>query len=112
MMSRAQRDKGKRGEIEVVHILRDVLGVDCRRNLVQTREGGCDIVLEPYRIEVKRRARIGGLYEWMEQAEAACDGGGRPLVVCRADGERWLAVMPMEEALKLIREEVVVPGGG
>ena len=105
-MSGSQRTKGAAGEREVCHIIRDVLGVECRRNLFQTREGGSDIHLPPYWIEVKRRRRVGNLYEWMTQAQNACRVGERPIVALRADGQGWLAVLPLEQLLPLIREEL------
>lgn len=105
-MGRSQRTKGAAGEREVCAVIRDVLGIDARRNLAQAREGGADIALEPYQIEVKRRRRIANAYEWIAQASAACRPGERPLVAFRADGRGWLACLPLEHLLMLIREEV------
>ena len=105
-MSKSQRIKGQAGEREVVHIIRDTLGIECHRNLDQTRDGGADIHLPPFRIEVKRRARIANVYEWMQQAENACSIGEKPVVAFRADGRGWLALVPLEHFLSLIREEV------
>lgn len=105
-MGKSQRTKGAAGEREVCHLIQDRLGVEAKRNLSQTREGGCDIAVGPFHIEVKRRARIGGIYEWMEQAEASCSGTEHPVVFCRADGKKWLVVMSAEEALKLIGNEL------
>lgn len=106
LMSKSQRTKGADGEREVCRLIREALGVKAVRNLNQTREGGADIKLKPYSIEVKRRARIGLIYDWMAQARKECLGEERPLVVCRADGKEWLAVMPIEELFRLIREEL------
>lgn len=105
-MSATQKNKGARGEREICTLIREHLGIKAVRNLMQTREGGADIKLNPYSIEVKRRARIGLVYDWMNQARAECLGEERPLVVCRADGKEWLAIMPIEELLRLIREEL------
>ena len=105
-MSTEQRTQGARGEREVCSMFREHLGVKAVRNLMQTHEGGADIKLNPYSIEVKRRARIGVIYDWMEQAKRECSGAERPLVVCRADGKGWLAIMPIEELFRLIREEL------
>ena len=106
-MSKSQRTKGAAGEREVVHIIRDELGIECHRNLDQVRDGGADIFLKPYRIEVKRRARIAHIYEWLQQAEKSCAIGERPVVAFRADGKGWLAVVPLTHLLSLIREEIV-----
>lgn len=105
-MGKSQRTKGAAGEREVCHLIRDTLGVDAKRNLSQTREGGCDIAVGKYHIEVKRRAKIGGIYDWMEQAEASCLYTEKPVVFCRADGEKWLVVMTAEEALRLLGNEL------
>lgn len=105
-MSKSQRTKGAAGEREVCHIIRDELGIECHRNLEQTREGGCDISLPPFCIEVKRRRRISNIYEWLKQAENSCQTGERPVTVFRADGKGWIAAVPLTLFLSLIREEV------
>ena len=106
-MSKSQRTKGAAGEREVVHIIRDELGIEAHRNLDQVRDGGADIKLPPFNIEVKRRARIAHIYEWLQQAENSCQTGERPVVAFRADGKGWLAVVPLTHFLSLIREEVI-----
>ena len=105
-MGKSQRTKDAAGEREVCHLIQDTLGVEAKRNLSQTREGGCDIAVGPFHIEVKRRAKIGGIYDWMEQAEASCMSGEHPVVFCRADGKKWLVVMTAEEALRLLGNEL------
>lgn len=105
-MGKSQRTKGAAGEREVCELIFQNLGIQVHRNLSQTRDGGADIKLNPYSLEVKRRAAIGNLYEWMEQAS-----NERPIVVCRADRKEWLAVLPIEELFRLIREEVSATGG-
>lgn len=105
-MSKSQRTKGASGEREVCGLIHEHLGIKAVRNLMQTRDGGADIKLYPYSIEVKRRARIGNLYDWMEQSKAGCANDERPLVLCRADRCEWLAVMPIAELFRLIREEL------
>ncbi len=37
---------------------------------------------------------------------SGCDTAERPIVVCRADRKQWLAILPIEELFRLIREEV------
>ena len=83
-MSRAQRIKGASGEREVVHIIRDELGIECHRNLDQVRDGGADIKLPPFNIEVKRRARIAHIYEWLQQAEKSCVPSSHSVLTERA----------------------------
>lgn len=105
-MSKAQRTKGATGEREICDLIFENLGIEVHRNLQQTRDGGADIKLKPYSIEVKRRAAIGNIYDWMNQASAGCDMAERPIVVCRADRKQWLAILPIDELFRLIREEV------
>lgn len=107
-MSKSQRTKGASGEREVCGLIFENLGIAAKRNLTQVREGGADIKLPPYSLEIKRRARIGNLYEWMEQSENSCGTGERPIVICRADRKQWLAVMPIDEFFRLSREEIAI----
>lgn len=104
-MSAAQRNKGAKGEREVCALIAEHWGIKAERNLDQSREGGCDIPVSPYHIEVKRRAKI-VVYEWYDQAERSCGEGDRPVVFFRADGKRWMVAMSAEEFFRLAREEV------
>ncbi|WP_290371909.1 hypothetical protein [uncultured Parasutterella sp.] len=102
-MSKSQRTKGADGEREVCRIIHEQLGVEVSRNLSQTREGGADIKFPPFSIEVKRRSRIGNVYEWMEQSQKSCSGSEKPIVICRADRRDWLVVMPISQFLQLVK---------
>lgn len=106
-MSKSQRTKGAAGERELCRLIEDVTGAPARRNLSQTREGGTDIALGDWRIEVKRRARIAGIYDWLGQAERACDGPRLTPVVCaRADGKKWFAVLRIEDFLRILGNDL------
>lgn len=92
------RRRGQAGERELVGMIRDDFGIAHRgRNLGQERDGGSDIELGPWSVEVKRRKRLSGLYEWLQNAD---------LAAIRADGQGWLVVMPWQLFVKLAREEV------
>lgn len=105
-MSKAQREKGAAGERELCRIIRDVLGVDAHRNLSQTRDSGCDIIVPPFNIEVKRRKSI-ALYDWIDQAVKSTEGTHRkPVVICRGDGKGWLAVMRLQDWLPMAGNEM------
>ena len=107
IVAKLSRDKGARGEREICAILSDELGISSKRNLDQTREGGCDITAGPFNLEVKRRAKIGNIYDWMEQAAASCeDTSQKPVVLCHADGKKWLVIMPLQDFITLSREEI------
>lgn len=99
--------RDKSAEREICRLMREALGVAAVPNVMKSREdGGADIKLNPYSIEVQRRACIGLIYDWMAQAKANSTASERPLVLCKADGKEWLAVMPLEELFRLIREEL------
>jgi Holliday junction resolvase len=105
-MSKSQRTKGAAGEREVVGIINEALGTSFRRKLGQARDGGHDVTLGPFLVEVKRRRKL-AVYEFVEQVQAACQAGDRPVVMARADGKGWLVIQPLEDWLTLAREEIV-----
>lgn len=108
-MSASQRTKGACGEREVCTLLTDEFGIKAKRNLSQTRDSGDDIDYPPFAIEVKRRGRIAGLYEWLSQAIRPVkhpDDIRTPTLFLRADGKDWLVVMRFKDWAKLAREEI------
>jgi Holliday junction resolvase len=101
------RQRGQEGEREIANLLTDVLGYKVNRLLGQERDKGADILTQPYRWEIKRRKRIGLIYEWLEEAQKSLQNESeRPVIAFRADGKGWLVAMPIEEAIKLMREEI------
>ena len=104
-MGKMQRNKGASFERDIVNDLKSVLGLDVGRNLSQTRDSGGDIVLDSFVIECKRRASI-AVYEWMKQCEASCEPHQKPIVVCRADGEKALAIMRWSDFMTLLGNEL------
>ena len=100
------RLRGQQGEREIAALLTEALGVPVKRLLGQARDGGADIFTAPYRWEIKRRKAGNICYQWMDEAYASLLPGERPLVAFRSDGKKWMVVMPIEEAIKLIREEI------
>lgn len=100
------RLRGATFEREIVTELRDRLGVQCKRNLDQWRDGGDDIKLEPYAIECKRRKTI-AVYDWWEQAVKSAGNRLRPILMIRADRKETLVVISLDEFCKLAREEIV-----
>ncbi len=95
-MSAMQRNKGAAGERELAKILRDELGVDITRNLVQSREGGADLLgVAGWAIECKRAA-IPALHTWWLQACQQADRAGlKPALIYRIDRKEWRAVVAM-----------------
>lgn len=105
MTGRMSRNKGAAGERELAKILADELGVDVKRKLGQARDGGDDIQVGKYRLEVKRREAL-RLDDWCQQIEVAARPGEWPVVVYRRNGQPWRAVVPLDLLIKAMREEL------
>lgn len=94
------RAKGKSGELEVVHILREELGVEATRNLDQWRDGGSDILgLAGWAIEVKR-AKTPLLKSWWEQTVRQAGTSKTPVLWYRLDRKHWRVVLPLHSITK------------
>lgn len=105
MSGRAARNKGAAAERELATLLSNELGVTIKRKLGQSREGGDDIQVEHYRLEVKRREAL-RIDDWCKQIEAAAGPGEWPVVVYRRSGQPWRAVVPIELLIKAMRERL------
>ncbi len=89
-MSKAQRDKGKRGEREVVAIMKDWGFAEARRarqsdGAVDPDVAGC----EPLWLEVKRRKSIAAC-RFMDQSVSDAKPDTLPVVVMREDAGEWI----------------------
>lgn len=98
------RAKGKVGELELAAFLRENGFEDAKRG-VQYRGGGDspDVVgIAGFHVECKR-VEAGNLYSWLDQASADSAGTGRvPLVAHRRNRRQWVAILPLDEFLKII----------
>lgn len=101
MSGRKSRDKGKRGELEVVRLLRDNLGIDLNRNYKQTYEaqlGDIEQLVGGHLIEVKNCATL-NLKAWWHQAVTAADKRGAiPCLAYKITRAGWRFVIPMPQA--------------
>lgn len=99
------KQKGKRGELEIAHILKDY-GFDCRRTAQYNgKEQGslADVVgLDGVHIEVKRVERI-NIDTCMEQAIRDCQGD-IPTVWHRRNNKPWYVTMKLEDWVELYRK--------
>ena len=107
MSGRKSRDKGKRGEREVVQILKS-LGFDAKRRgqLQAGREDVPDVLAKneyvALAIEVKFPKKLPAFVVGaMEQAEKA-SGYGFPVVFMRENRGRWYVMMTLSRFLWLI----------
>lgn len=103
------RDKGARGEREVIKLIHDRLGIECHRT---PNSGGLwlpgDIHgLSGFHLECKYQ-EAWRLREWMRQAEAQCQEPQVPAVVFRSNREPWYVCLWFEDFLRLVqvREEM------
>jgi hypothetical protein len=101
------RDKGAKGEREFINMMGPLLGVDLKRNLEQTREGGHDILgLDGWAIEIKRYAEVlpADLERWwdqaVEQSLRITWKNVSPALAYRADRRPWRIVIPSERGLE------------
>ena len=103
MTGKRSRNKGATGERELAALLTDALGFVVQRKLGQARDGGDDIQVGKYRIEVKRREAL-RLDDWSKQVEDAANPGDVPVVAYRRNGQPWRVVVPLEWFMKQVRE--------
>lgn len=99
-MAKMSREKGKRGEREFAAYLREH-GYAAKRGVQY--HGGPDspdvIGLPGVHIEVKRTEQL-RLYDWLDQARN--DAGPQiPLIAHRKNGKGWVAIMPMDDFIRL-----------
>ena len=91
-----QRRKGARGERELVDLLREYLGADVTRNLMQSREGGADLLGIPgWAIEVKRAARPRLTEWWLQTCSQAATARLKPALCYRLDRQPWRVVVAL-----------------
>jgi hypothetical protein len=99
-MSRAQREKGKRGEREFAALLENH-GFSARRDGRLDDDLAHDV--DGYHFEVKRRETL-ALPAWHRQAEQ--DAGDRVAVVAyRRNAEPWRASLDAEQLVRLLSIE-------
>lgn len=106
MMGKRQRQRGAETEREVCDKLAEGTGWIVKRELGQARDGGCDIRLAQFVLEVKRRKSI-AVYEWIDQAAAACAPPYEiPVVICRGDKREFLVIQRLDDWMKMAKKEL------
>ena len=104
------RNKGKRGEREVVHVL-DELGLTVRRTQQYSGgEGTSDGVIGGWpelHVEVKRHKARLMVYRALFQAREDMQGGTEctlPMVITRTDWNPWIAAMELETLAFILQD--------
>ena len=98
-MAKMQRDKGAAAEREIFRLLSDELGFIVQRNLVQTRDSGCDSLSIPgFAVEVKRQEKPFAR-AWWDQVNATRhqNGGVIPILFYRRSRRPWTAVFDLHD---------------
>ena len=101
-MGKRQRERGAETEREVCKIVTTKTGWQTNRILGQARDGGADIRLARWVLEVKRRKSI-AVYEWLDQATAACAPYEIPAVVARGDKREFVVIQRLDDWLELVK---------
>lgn len=107
------RNKGKRGELEFVHFLKE-RGIEAKRS--QQYQGSADsadvdagVPVKDIHWEVKRR-EAGNPYDWVDQAKrdtllgSEFKRGRIPVVAHKRNGREWIAILPMEDFITIMRK--------
>lgn len=103
MSGRASRDKGKRGELEIVKLLRDGLGIEVNRNykqMAQAQHGDIEQLVGGFLIEVKNCASL-DLKSWWGQAERAASAHPdkpQPCLAYKVARKGWRFRVPLPQA--------------
>lgn len=100
------KQKGKRGELELVHKLKEH-GFDTRRSVQyngKADEGQADLIgLPGIHIESKRVEKL-NLYDAMAQAKHDAKENELPTVFHRKNNSKWLVTMELDAWVELYRE--------
>ena len=99
-MGKASREKGKRGELEVAHIMQSY-GYDAKRGQQYCgMQGDADVVGVPgLHLEIKRVKTL-RLDDAMEQSIRDAREGEIPVVIHRKDKQPWRVTLSLEDFMK------------
>ena len=97
------KNKGKRGELEAAHLLKEY-GYDARRGQQYAGiNGDADVVgLPGIHIEVKRTEKL-NIDTAMEQSINDARESEKPIVMHRKNRSKWLVTMPLDEWMELYK---------
>lgn len=110
----SSRDKGKRGEREIVAFYKE-RGFDARRTAPLQAAGLCDAAdvsgVAGFHIEVKRQEAL-NIWKSLEQAERDAPDGVIPTVHFRRNRSEWYVALPLKDFARMIPVVSVIGFGG
>ncbi len=90
MSGRSSRNKGQVGERELLKLLGEELGIELRRNLLQTRESGADCLgIRGFAVEVKRCERLCLPAWWRQAVKQGEMHNAEPMLAFRQNRQPW-----------------------
>jgi Holliday junction resolvase len=105
-MGKLSREKGKRGEREVVKLF-EAKGIPARRGQQFCgANGDADVITalgDLIHVEVKRQEVV-KIHEWLKQAEADSPFGSYPMVFHRRSKEGWKVTLRAEDLIDIIAD--------
>lgn len=98
------RQKGKAGELELAHKLKEY-GYDAKRSVQYNgKDGQADVLGLPHiHIECKRVEQL-NLYNAMDQAKRDAKNGDYPTVFHRKNRCNWLVTMELDNFMEIYKE--------
>jgi Holliday junction resolvase len=96
-MGKMQRTKGSRAECQLASMLSDDLGFEIKRTLGQARDGGADILLGPYAVQVKHAAKANLKSWWQQTCTDAAKCKRQPVLAYKINRQGWRIRMRMKE---------------
>ena len=93
--------KGKQGELELAHKLKEYGYNACRSVQYNGKDGQADVIgLKHIHCEVKRVEKL-NIYDAIEQAKRDAKNGDMPTVFHRKNRCNWLVTMELDEFMEL-----------
>jgi len=102
-MGRASREKGRKGELEVVRLLHTYGWPDAERTSNGRAQGSCDIAHGPSAcvMEVRRQEAV-NVPKGMREVTARCAAHEVPILAHRPSRSPWLATVELDVLLALL----------
>ncbi len=98
-MGAMQRSKGARAENQFAAMLSDDLGIPIKRTLGQARDGGADIMLGIFAVQIKHAARASIKSWWQQTVTDAHKANKIPVLAYKINRQGWRIRRRMSEVI-------------